>query len=131
MPIPIWARTTDQATRPGTDVAYILLIVAIVAEVTGTLSLRVLATRGRATQFPTRLHIVVVVCFIAAFSLLMLSLRLGMPLGIAYGVWTAAGVALTTIASGLLFGEALTGRMAVGILCVIAGVLMVEIGAAH
>ncbi|MUL46336.1 QacE family quaternary ammonium compound efflux SMR transporter [Mycobacterium sp. CBMA293] len=111
--------------------AYILLIVAIVAEVTGTLSLRVLATRGRATQFPTRLHIVVVVCFIAAFSLLMLSLRLGMPLGIAYGVWTAAGVALTTIASGLLFGEALTGRMAVGILCVIAGVLMVEIGAAH
>lgn len=52
----------------------------------------------------------------------------GMPLGIAYGLWGATGVALTAIASAVIFNEALTGTMLAGIALIIAGVLTVELG---
>ena len=51
-----------------------------------------------------------------------------MPLGVAYGTWAAAGVALTAIGSRVLFGEALTRRMAVGIALIMVGVLLLELG---
>jgi small multidrug resistance pump len=51
-----------------------------------------------------------------------------MPLGVAYGIWGAAGVALTAIMSMVLFGEPLSLLMGVGIVIVIAGVLCVELG---
>jgi small multidrug resistance pump len=60
--------------------------------------------------------------------LLWLALREGMPVGVAYGVWAAFGVALTALFSALLFDEALTPVMLVGIGLVIAGVLCVELG---
>ncbi|WP_348728669.1 SMR family transporter, partial [uncultured Mycolicibacterium sp.] len=72
---------------------YLLLIGAILTEVTATLSLRV-AARGRPP-----FYVVVVVGYLLAFTLLAGSLRAGMPLGVAYGIWAAAGVALTATAS--------------------------------
>lgn len=51
-----------------------------------------------------------------------------MPLGVAYGIWGASGVALTAIMSTLLFGEPLTAPMIIGIGLVIAGVMCVEMG---
>ncbi len=59
------------------------------------------------------------------------SLRLGMPLGIAYGIWAAAGVALTAVASRFLFGEPLTRKMLGGIGFIVVGVLLIELGAGH
>lgn len=47
---------------------------------------------------------------------------------VAYGVWGALGVALTAVASSLVFDEALTGLMGLGIVLIIAGVLTVELG---
>ncbi|MEZ0339566.1 multidrug efflux SMR transporter [Mycobacterium sp. pV006] len=105
--------------------AYVLLIGAILAEVAGTLCLRAAATGNRL------FYAGVLVGYVSAFSLLALSLRHGMPLGIAYGIWTAAGVALTAVASRLLFGEAMTARMVGGIALIAVGVLCVEIGGAH
>jgi small multidrug resistance pump len=105
-------------------VAYGLLAGAIGSEVAGTLALRV-AARGRAS-----LYAVVVVGYVVAFGLLSFSLRHGMPLGIAYGIWSAAGVALTAVASRLLFDEPLTRTMVGGIALIGSGVLLVEIGAA-
>ena len=54
-----------------------------------------------------------------------------MPLGVAYGVWSAGGVAVTAIASRLFFNEPLTRTMMAGIALIMAGVLLVEIGSAH
>lgn len=70
----------------------------------------------------------VAVGYVLAFVALPGSLRAGMPLGIAYGIWAAAGVALTTIASRILFHEPLTRTMLVGIGLIIAGVLLIEVG---
>ena len=104
---------------------YLMLIGAIGCEITGTLALRV-AARGRPTFYG-----IVVVGYLLAFTLLWWSLRFGMPLGVAYGIWAAAGVALTTLASRWLFGEPLTRRMLAGIALIAVGVMVVEIGAAH
>lgn len=76
-------------------------------------------------------YVVVVVGYVSAFSLLSLSLGAGMPLGIAYGVWAAAGVAITAVASALLFKEPFTVLMATGIALIMGGVLLVELGASH
>jgi small multidrug resistance pump len=46
-------------------------------------------------------------------------------------VWAAAGVALVAIAGAVFFGEGLTMVQAGGIVLVIAGVLALELGAAH
>lgn len=104
---------------------YLLLIAAIGCEVSGTLALRV-AANGRAAFYG-----IVVVAYLVAFTLLWASLRQGMPLGIAYGIWAAAGVALTAMASRWLFREPLTPKMIGGMTLIVVGVLLVEFGAHH
>ena len=98
-----------------------MLAGAIVTEVAGSLSLKT------ALDQPA-FYAVVAVGYTAAFALLWFALREGMPVGVAYGVWAAFGVALTALLSALIFGEALTPVMLVGIGLVIAGVLCVELG---
>ena len=74
----------------------------------------------------------VVVGYAASFYLLWVSLSLGMPVGIAYGVWTACGVALVAVIARFLFEEPLTWVMGLGIALIVAGVLTIEMaGAVH
>lgn len=100
---------------------WLLLLGAIASEVTGSLSLKGALDRPA-------LHVVVVAGFIAAFVFLSAVLRQGMPLGVAYGIWGALGVASTAVLSAVIFDEALTGVMALGMALVIIGVLVVELG---
>ncbi|PQD97454.1 cation transporter [Mycolicibacterium parafortuitum] len=106
-------------------IGYLLLVAAIVSEVSGTLALRV-AARGRVSFYA-----VVLVGYVLAFTLLWGSLRHGMPLGVAYGIWAAAGVALTAVMSRVLFHEPLTRKMLGGVALIAVGVLLVELGANH
>jgi small multidrug resistance pump len=103
---------------------WLFLAAAIVSEVTATLSLK------RALDHPA-LYAVVVAGYVAAFVLLTLTLKQGMGIGVAYGIWAACGVALTAVASKLFFSEPLTTVMMLGIALIIAGVLLVETGASH
>ena len=61
-------------------IAWLLLLGAILAEVTATLSLR-----GALDQ--PALYAVVVLGYASSFGLLALVLRRGMALGVAYGIW--------------------------------------------
>lgn len=103
---------------------YLSLIAAIIFEVTGTTFLR-LAVDNK------RWYVGVALSYIASFVMLSLTLSGGMPLGIAYGIWAASGVALTAFVSKLLFKEPLTWLMSFGIILVVGGVLLIELGAAH
>jgi small multidrug resistance pump len=105
--------------------AWLLLTGAVVSEVAGTVSLRAAATGRRAW------YLVVAVGYGLALVLLSAALAEGMPLGMAYGIWAALGVALTALASRWLFGETITARMGAGLVLIGLGVLLVEIGAAH
>lgn len=101
--------------------AWLLLIGAILTEVTATLSLR------GALDHPA-LYGVVVLGYALSFVFLALVLRRGMGLGVAYGIWGACGVVLTALFSALLFGESLTTLKITGIVLIAAGVAVVEIG---
>ena len=106
---------------------WIALAGAILIEVVATLSLR--ASDG----FRKKVWIApVVLGYLASFYLLWLTLSLGMPVGIAYGVWTACGVALVAVIARFLFREPLTWLMVLGIALIVGGVLTIEMaGAAH
>ena len=97
---------------------------AILIEVVATLALR--ASDG----FRKKAWLVPVIAgYVASFYLLSVSLSMGMPVGIAYGVWTACGVALVAILARFLFSEPLTWTMAAGIALIVAGVLTIELAA--
>jgi small multidrug resistance pump len=101
-----------------------LLALAIVLEVTGTLSMR-------AAEGFTRLGftLLTVAGYLGAFWLLGMVLKQGMPVGVAYGVWAGAGVALVALLGRVVFGDPLTVAMWAGFLLIVGGVWLVEAGA--
>ena len=105
--------------------AWAFLLLAIAFEVAGTLSLRMLAVHGKRWLVP------IIADYAVAFTSLSMSLSHGMPLGVAYGTWVAVGVALVAILGRLLFKDPFTKRMAAGVVLVMAGVLLIEIGATY
>ncbi|MGH3611115.1 MAG: DMT family transporter [Pseudonocardia sp.] len=96
---------------------------AIAAEVCATIALRF--SEGFSRPVPS---ILVLLGYGIAFFALSQALTRGMALGIAYGVWAAAGVALVAILSAILFSESLSWVQIGGIALVIAGVLALELG---
>ena len=115
----------DRAGATGHGVcAWPALGGAIVSEVSATLALR------QALNHPG-FYVMVGIGYALAFILLSLTLKAGMPLGVAYGLWGALGVALTAVLSMLVFGEPITVLVALGIALIMAGVLLVEVGAQH
>lgn len=105
--------------------AWVYLALAITAEVTATMSLKVVA-EGRRSWVAG-----VVLGYVTAFAMLSLGLREGLALGVAYGIWAAAGVAATAVLSRLVFREPLTRLMGAGIALIVGGVLLIELGASH
>ncbi|ATG50623.1 QacE family quaternary ammonium compound efflux SMR transporter [Brachybacterium vulturis] len=101
--------------------AWLLLLGAILSEVTATLSLRGALDRPA-------LYAVVAGGYALSYGLLVLVLKRGMGLGVAYGIWGACGVVLTALLSAVLFGEAFTTLKTSGIVLVAAGVVVVELG---
>ena len=113
----------DRAGTTGHGVcAWPTLGGAIISEVSATLALR------QALNQPG-FYVMVGIGYVLAFILLSLTLKAGMPLGVAYGLWGALGVALTAVLSMLVFGEPITVLVALGIALIMAGVLLVEVGA--
>lgn len=104
-------------------VPYALLMVAIVAEVIATLSLKLVSEGRRKWYLP------VVLGYGTSFVLLAVTLRTGLDVGVVYGIWVALGVAITAVASRFLFGEPFTPLMATGVALIAAGVLLIEMGA--
>jgi small multidrug resistance pump len=106
-------------------VAYLFLVLAIASEVTATVSLKL--ADGFTKPVPSAL---VVIGYVAAFAALSQALTRGLGIGLAYGVWAAAGVILVAVA-GTFFGESLTPIQIGGIVLVVGGVLALELGAAR
>ncbi|MFT2707662.1 DMT family transporter [Clavibacter zhangzhiyongii] len=102
-------------------VKWLWLTSAVAVEVTASLALQA------AVDAPGW-YVLVVAGYLSAFVCLTRVLKAGMAIGVAYGIWGAAGVALTAVMASILFGQPLTGVMVVGLVLIIAGVLLVELG---
>jgi small multidrug resistance pump len=105
---------------------WVFLVIAIGAEVAATVSLRL--SEGFSKLLPS---VLVLVGYVVAFVMLSFALKRGMPIGIAYGVWAASGVALVALIGAMFLGEGLTGVQIVGLGLVVAGVVALEVGGAH
>lgn len=100
---------------------WLLLAGAVLAEVAGTLSLRGAVDHPAWTA-------VAVSGYVIAFTLLGLTLRAGIPVGVAYGIWGACGVALVALLGVILFSEVLSLTAILGIVVIIIGVVLVQTG---
>jgi small multidrug resistance pump len=105
-------------------VSWFFLFLAIAAEVAATLGLR--ASDGLRDR---RWAPAVVGGYALSFASLSFSLREGMPVGVSYAIWAAAGVASTAFLAHILFGDPVNRRMGVGIGFIVIGVALVHLGA--
>jgi len=100
---------------------WIFLSVAIVSEVVATSALK--ASEGFSRLWPS---LIVVVGYAAAFYFLSLTLKT-VPVGVAYAIWSGAGVALIALISWLLFGQSLDIPAIIGLLLIVAGVVVLNV----
>lgn len=100
---------------------YILLGGAILAEVIGTTLMKY--SEGFTRLWPS---IATVVCYCAAFYLLAQTLS-SMPTGIAYAIWSGAGIVLISLLGWLVSGQKLDFPALAGMFLIIAGVLVINI----
>src|ERR1700681_1497369 len=100
--------------------AYVLLAVAIVAEVVATSALR--ASEGFSRLVPS---VIVVIGYGISFYLLSLTLK-SLPVGIVYAVWSGAGIVLITLVAALLFKQIPYLPAVLGMGLIVAGGVLVE-----
>jgi small multidrug resistance pump len=99
----------------------LLLLVAILSEVVGTVALK--ASDGFARFGPTAL---VVVGYGLTFYFLGLALK-QIPLGVAYAIWSGLGTAGAVLAGVLLWRESLNLAGVIGIALIIVGVVVLNL----
>jgi len=101
--------------------SYAYLAIAIVAEVIATTALK--ASEGFSNLLPS---ILVVVGYGVAFYFLSMTLRT-LPVGIAYAVWSGAGIVLVSLLGWLVYGQKLDLWAVLGIGLIMAGVLILNL----
>jgi small multidrug resistance pump len=107
-------------------VLYLILALAIATELFATMCLR--ASEGLSKALPT---VGAAGGYLVAFWLLSMALVRGMPVGVAYAIWSAVGVACVALLGWWLFGEKLTPVQGGGLLLIVVGVVALELGGAH
>ena len=101
--------------------SWILLSLAILAEVIGTSALK--ASAGFSRLWPS---FVVVAGYGTAFYFLSLALR-NIPIGIAYAVWSGAGIVLIAVIGTVVFKQKLDAPALIGMSLIVAGVLVLNL----
>ncbi|WP_242643541.1 DMT family transporter [Streptomyces laculatispora] len=104
---------------------YGLLAAAIAAEVAGTTAMKY--SEGFTRLWPS---LVTVVGYLLAFSLLAQTLKT-MSMGTAYAIWAGIGTAAVAVIGILFMGESGNLVKVAGVVLVIAGVVVLNLGGAH
>ncbi|MFD3436305.1 DMT family transporter [Streptomyces sp. NPDC058685] len=104
---------------------YGLLAAAIVAEVAGTTAMKY--SDGFTRLWPS---VLTVIGYVIAFSLLAQTLKT-MSVGTAYAIWAGIGTAAVAAIGMIFLGESAGLVRIGGILLVIAGVVVLNLGGAH
>lgn len=102
--------------------AWWFVVVSVVAEVAGTVALkhsdgmtRPLAAGAAAA------------CYGLAIWLMAVAMR-QLDMGITYAVWAASGTAATALLGCLFFGEQMGFMKTMGLVCVVVGVVLLNLG---
>jgi small multidrug resistance pump len=106
--------------------AYLLLAVAIVAEVIATTLLK--STEGFTRLWPT------VAClsgYAVAFAFMAMAIARGMQVDVAYAVWSALGTTAIVILAVMFLGSPISVAKVVGVVLVVSGVITLNLAGAH
>jgi small multidrug resistance pump len=105
---------------------YLFLLAAIAFEVLGTSLLK--ATEGFTRLLPT---VVCIGSYVAAFAALAWAIKHELPVGVAYAMWSGLGTA-AIVAIGVVFlNEPISFQKIAGVVLVIGGVAVLNLGGAH
>ena len=100
---------------------WLFLSIAIVSEVMATSALK--ASVGFTRPLPS---LVVVVGYGVAFYFLSLTLKT-VPVGVAYAIWSGAGVALIALVGWAFLGQRLDAPAILGLALIVAGVVVINV----
>ncbi|MFC5819281.1 DMT family transporter [Nonomuraea harbinensis] len=106
--------------------AWLLLALAIICEVTATTALKL--SNGFTNPGWT---VTTALGYIASFALLAQALKLHLEMGTAYAVWAGAGTAAIALIGAAFMGETLTPHKIGGILLIITGVVILNLAGTH
>ncbi|MFJ4712489.1 DMT family transporter [Streptomyces sp. NPDC088785] len=104
---------------------YVLLAGAIAAEVAATTAMKY--SEGFSRLWPS---LITVSGYVIAFALLAQTLKT-VQIGTAYAIWAGAGTAVIAAIGMVFLGEGLTLAKVAGIVLVIGGVVLLNLGGAH
>jgi small multidrug resistance pump len=100
---------------------YLYLCIAIVAEVIATSALK--SSQGFTVPLPS---FVTVVGYCIALYFLSLTLKF-IPVGIAYAIWSGAGIVLISTIGWVIFKQHLDLAAFIGLSMVIAGIIIINV----
>ncbi|MGY1434905.1 DMT family transporter [Streptomyces reniochalinae] len=104
---------------------YVTLAGAILAEVLGTTAMKY--SDGFSKLVPS---LITAAGYVVAFVLLSRTLKT-MSVGTAYAIWSGAGTAVIALIGMVFIGESVTAAKILGLLLVICGVVVLNLGGTH
>ncbi|MEV0372743.1 multidrug efflux SMR transporter [Streptomyces sp. NPDC050636] len=105
--------------------AYVMLAGAILSEILATTAMKY--SEGFSRLWPS---LGTAVGYLLAFALLAQTLK-SMSVGTAYAIWSGAGTAVIAAIGVVFLGESASALKILGVLLVIAGVVVLNLGGAH
>jgi small multidrug resistance pump len=105
-------------------VVWALLVVAIVSEVAATGSLKA----AGAGSVPAMA--VVALGYAGSIALLALVVR-SLEVGVVYAIWAGTGTAIVALLGILAFGESVTVLKTAGLVCIVMGVVALNLAGSH
>lgn len=101
--------------------AWLLIAASVVAEVVGTVALKY--SDGFSKLIPSG---TAACCYGLAIWLMAVAMR-QLEMGITYAVWAASGTAVTALVGAVLFGEHMGALKVAGLVCVVGGIVMINL----
>lgn len=101
--------------------SYLFLTIAIIAEVIATSALK--ASQGFSVLKPS---IITILGYAVALFFLSLTLKT-MPVGIAYAIWSGAGIVLISMVGWIFFKQHLDLAAIIGLGLMLAGIIVINV----
>lgn len=101
---------------------WLFLAVSIIAEVSGTLSMKYASLNGGQLG-----HLVMYAMITLSYIALSMAIK-RIALGVAYALWEGVGVLLITLCSVTLFAESLPLMKALGLMVLVVGIVLLNGG---
>jgi len=102
--------------------AWLMIAASVVAEVVGTVALK--HSDGFSKLLPSG---TAAASYALAIWLMAVAMR-QLDMGVTYAVWAASGTAATALVGIAFYGEQMGGIKALGLVCVVGGVVMLNLG---